>query len=869
MKRMNGIFNCLVITVLLVSFLFFQVIDSSSGSRYKIDTKITRADSIFIGGEVNDFFGYAVSCAGDVNGDGIDDILIGAYGNNTGGNDAGETYLFFGNRCEGLNNISLSEADASFIGESPGDWSGFSVSSGGDINGDGYDDILIGAQHNSEVGSETGQTYLIFGKEDGWELNMNLSHSDASFLGEFPEDRSGSSVSSAGDINRDGFNDILIGSPGNDQGGIMAGKTYLIFGKESGWSMDTYLDSADASFFGSRNYDSSGISISIEGDVNGDGYHDILIFGWGSGNGTTNLIFGRTSGLGKDFNLSSADASFVGETGLDRSGISISSGGDVNGDGFDDILIGSDLNSEGGTGAGQSYLIMGRDQGWSKGVSLSNSDASFIGESILDYSGSKVSIIGDVNGDGFDDILINSPNNGEGGTGAGQAYLIFGKRSGWSMDNLLSDADVSFQGENNYDHLSFSLCGSGDVNGDGFDDILIGASYGGPSHDKSGRAYLIHIKTRPSPPEKVWTELSENGSYLKISWNASFYIDNISGYRVYRSENGIDYPLIARTNSDTLYYIDKDVVIGRYYHYKVTAIGVPNMESFNSKGVSIMNDLDTDSDWIGNSVDDDDDNDGYPDVIDPFPLNPLEWLDTDNDGLGNQLDNDDDNDGLPDAIDPDPLSSIITMMKYMGAMNMTIEQINVEISQIRIELENFLNSVYGSLQTIRDNLDSYGVNISLDMDDLMLFVEEMEPGILENLSSKLNDLSVKVGENNTQIRNDLLDLKGSVDEFNEKMMNSISFLSAKVATSEDAETIKDNIDRVETELEKLDGLDEEISDLDRGQEDIEGRIAGLRIHIWILIIFLIILAVVIVGIVLKVEFMKQEDSWNIEDDDEW
>lgn len=866
MKQQTRILNSFLIAALLVSILIIQTIDTSSATRYKRDTDITLADTIFLGEGIFDYAGSAVSDAGDVNGDGIDDILIGAHGNDTFLDGAGKTYLVFGNSSGFHSQFSLSMADASFLGEVEGDWSGIAIAGGGDVNGDGFDDILIGARYNNQAGTASGKTYLIFGKNTGWFPNMNLVNSDASFLGEFPEDFSGSALSIAGDVDDDGFDDILIASPGNDQGGNMAGKCYLIYGKETGWGKDTDLGQSDATFYGKSNFDVSGSSVSITGDVNGDGFDDIII-GSGGGQGAY-IMFGSTSGLMMNTNLSNADASLVGEPDSGRAWRTISTGGDVNNDGFDDILIGADLNSEGAPGAGQSYLVLGRDQGWAKGISLSNSAASFIGEAQNDNSGGMLSIAGDVNGDGFDEILISAYNNDEGGAGSGKAYLFFGKRAGWEMDISLSDADISFIGEDIGDSVGISLSGTADVNNDGFDDVLIGANHAGPGGARTGCIYLAYIKSRPSPPGNVRVELSEDGSYLQLSWDPSSYIDNLTGYRVYRSENGLDHSLIARLDLDDLSYMDHDVFIGRFYHYKVTAIGVPNMESIDSVSVSRMNDMDTDGDYVGNSVDDDDDGDGYPDANDAFPLNIIEWLDYDGDGLGDQLDNDDDDDGLPDAIDPDPLSSIITVMKYLGAMNMTLEQINLEISRIRIELDNFLNSIYGSLQTIRDNLDNYGVNISLDMDDMMLLVEEMEVGILENLSSKLYNLSVKVGENNTQLRNDLLDLKSSVDEFDEKMMSSISFLSAKVATGEDVETIKDNIDGVGTELEKLDEMDEEISDLDRGQEDIEDRIAGLRIQIWLLIIFLIILAVVIVGIVLKVEFTKQEEPWDYEDDDE-
>src|SRR3989344_3173307 len=226
---------------------------------------------------------------------------------------------------------NLSNSNASFIGEA-GDSSGVSVSSVGDVNGDGYDDILIGAYLNDEGGDNAGQVYLIFGKSSGWSMDTNLSNANASFYGEKNNDNAGFSVSSAGDVNNDGYDDILIGADGNDQGGSGSGQSYIIFGKSSGWSMDV--------------------------------------------------------------NLSNADASFYGENGSDNAGFSVSSAGDVNGDAFDDILIGARGNDEGGTDVGHAYIIFGKSSGWNTTLNLSNANASFYGENGSDQAGESVSSAG-------------------------------------------------------------------------------------------------------------------------------------------------------------------------------------------------------------------------------------------------------------------------------------------------------------------------------------------------------------------------------------------------------------------------------------------------------------------------------------------
>jgi hypothetical protein len=194
-----------------------------------MDISLSDANASFIGESGQDYSGISVAGAGDVNNDGYDDILIGAYGNDDGGTNAGKTHLIFGNKTDQISmDISLSDADASFIGEASSDYSGRSVAGAGDVNGDGYEDILIGAYGNDDGGTTAGKTYLIFGNEiNQISMDISLSDTDASFIGEASSDYSGWSVAGAGDVNNDGHDDILIGAYNASS---EAGKTYLMFG---------------------------------------------------------------------------------------------------------------------------------------------------------------------------------------------------------------------------------------------------------------------------------------------------------------------------------------------------------------------------------------------------------------------------------------------------------------------------------------------------------------------------------------------------------------------------------------------------------------------------------------------------------------
>jgi hypothetical protein len=489
--------KCLIYTIVLVLVLTIFIPSTSVGLRYSMNTDVSNVDASFIGRASGDISAKSVAIIGDVNGDGYDDILIGAP--EAGYQNAGQVYLIFGKKAGWSKDTSLTECDVTFTGDSWNRYAGHSVAGAGDFNGDGYDDILVGVPRFGGA-SQYGEAFLILGKPSGWSDSSFTSASAIDFHGENSGDFAGSSVAGCGDVNGDGFDDILIGSPTNDDGGSDSGKAYLIFGNSSGWDFDFYLSNANASFYGENASDKSGHTMSAAGDVNGDGYDDILIGApnnddGGIDSGKTYLIFGNSSGWIQNFNLSLAEASFIGTGSGDNSGYSVSGAGDVNDDGFDDILIGAYKNDSQGSEAGVTYLIFGKPLGWAKNVSLSSADVSFTGEDSGDLAGYSVASAGDVNDDGFDDILIAAPEDEEKDTKAGQCYLILGKATGWPSQMSLSNSNASFIGEEKYDFLGQSMDGGGDVNGDGYDDILLGApDYDYVNEYPRGKTYLIFLE---------------------------------------------------------------------------------------------------------------------------------------------------------------------------------------------------------------------------------------------------------------------------------------------------------------------------------------------------------------------------------------
>ena len=472
---------------------------------------LSLADASFVGENAGDLSGISVASAGDVDGDGLGDLLIGAHGNDEGGIEAGKTYLIFGSTVAAGGSFDLSLADASFVGETAADYSGGSVASAGDVDGDGLDDLLIMAYGND---SNAGKSYLFFGSTVAAGGPFDLSLADASFLGETAYDYSGVSVASAGDVDGDGLDDLLIGANHNDDGGSNAGKSYLFFGSTVAAGGPFDLSLADASFLGETANDYSGGSVASAGDVDGDGLDDLLIGAYGndSNAGKSYLFFGSTVAAGGTFNLSTADGSFLGETANDYSGVSVASAGDVDGDGLDDLLIGASGNDDGGSNAGKSYLFFGSTVAAGGPFDLSLADASFLGETANDYSGGSVASAGDVDGDGLDDLLIGAHGNDDGGSNAGKSYLFFGSTvaAGGPVD--LSLADASFLGETANDYSGVSVASAGDVDGDGLDDLLIGANHNDEGGSDAGKTYLI-LSHLPTPDYAGLWSVSPSTSY--------------------------------------------------------------------------------------------------------------------------------------------------------------------------------------------------------------------------------------------------------------------------------------------------------------------------------------------------------------------
>lgn len=517
-----------------------------------------------------------VSGAGDVNGDGIDDLIIGAVGADPNGNDfAGESYIVFGRSTGFPVNFKLAELDGTngFVlnGIDANDYSGGSVSGAGDVNGDGIDDIIIGADGaDPGLNSRAGASYVVFGRETGFPASIVLSDLDGTngFVvnGIDESDLAGQSVSGAGDINGDGIDDLIIGagyaSPGGDS---YAGEAYVVFGRSIGFSASIELDNLDGLngfvLNGIDPFDLAGKSVSNAGDVDGDGISDLIVGAEGAYSGSdarvgeAYVVFGRDTGFSAGFDFESLDGTngfrMSGIDSFDGAGESVSGAGDINGDGINDLIIGAGGGDpDGDFNAGESYVVFGRDTAFPANISLSslNGTTGFVlnGADDSDRSARSVSGAGDVNGDGIDDLIVGAVfADPDGNSAAGESYVLFGSSTGFpaslDLDSLDGLNGFVLKGIDPLDGSGGVVSDAGDVNGDGIDDFIINASGASPGGNaNAGETYVVFGNAAPmavGDTSLLFDELEDNtsasGSRLDFSVAASYLdVDAFGGIAI-------------------------------------------------------------------------------------------------------------------------------------------------------------------------------------------------------------------------------------------------------------------------------------------------------------------------------------------------
>ncbi len=504
----GGIGNARTLNFFAVGFSKLALADLDGSNGFRLD------------GGAYEYAGTKVSSAGDVNGDGYDDVMIGASNGLRDSTGPATSYLVFGMAFGFAPNIDLSTLEGNdgfrMVDSVLVDPREVNASSAGDVNGDGFADMFISANGYDSRGIYSITRYVVFGKASDFSDKMSLSSLDGSngyHLNDVMREAAGFRGESAGDVNGDGFDDLIVGAHGASWQGYLSGSAYIVFGKGSGFEASVNLSSVDGSngfrLDGVTAGDQTGFAVSSAGDINGDGYDDLVIGAMDAdpngvySSGSTYVVFGKASGFSANMPLSSLSGSngfrLDGVALSEVSGWTVSSAGDVNGDGFKDLIVGAVGAKPHGTFSGSSYVVLGKADGFDATINLSTLDGGngfrLDGVAIADWSGLSVSAAGDINADGYDDVVIGASNADPNGSTSGSSYIVYGKASDFSATMELSSLDGSngfrVDGVAASDISGVSVSSAGDINGDGFDDLMIGAPRADSNGTDSGAGYVM------------------------------------------------------------------------------------------------------------------------------------------------------------------------------------------------------------------------------------------------------------------------------------------------------------------------------------------------------------------------------------------
>jgi hypothetical protein len=451
----------------------------------------TSSLAVFTGAAAGDEAGIAVAGGADMDGDGLDDLIIGARHESTAGSQAGAVYVVYGSDLlEG--DITLGDPSQMDIitGEFAGDKAGRIVSVG-EVSGDAYPDLLVAAPSADPSGDVSGAAYVVFGPVG----SGSLADADVKFTGRTGYNYAGVDIVS-GDLNGDDDDDLFIGAIGNDVGGANSGTVYIINGPIA---PGTIAAATVADYItGEDPNDEIGTPLRAL-DLDGDGVDELLLGvassdGGGANSGAVYVVQGPVSGA---LSLADADIKYVGESAGDKLGTSVSSVGDIDGDGTLDFVAGAVFDDAAGADCGAAYVVLG-DMASPGGDISELASLKIVGESSNDNFGANVDADGDIDGDGTNDFIIGAPTTDVVADSSGTVYIFYGNGAG-TVDPLASasinasEADARFEGDLLEDKLGASVGYVGDIDGLGERDaFVIGAAQDDGGGVDAGAVYLIH-----------------------------------------------------------------------------------------------------------------------------------------------------------------------------------------------------------------------------------------------------------------------------------------------------------------------------------------------------------------------------------------
>jgi hypothetical protein len=414
----------------------------------------------------------------DFNGDGYADVLVGAYQQDNGAENEGNAYVYYGS-TSGISD-SPSRTIDNPANQVNGHFGG-SIASAGDLNSDGYSDVIVGAYHQSNGAVGEGNAFVYYGSITGIpDTPSSTLDNPTNQGGQF-----GYSVSSAGDVNGDGYTDIIVGARTQENGAVSEGNAFVYHGSSMGVSptptvnLDNPANQVSGLF---------GSSVASAGDVNGDGFADIIVGALSQDNGAEDegnafVFYGSTTGV-PDRPSRTFDNPTNQRNG--EFGGSVASAGDTNGDGFSDIIVGAQSQDNGAVFEGNSFVYHGSLTGLpgSPTRTLENPDNQEGGK-----FGIAVMSAGDLNNDGFTDVVVGAHMQDDEAINEGKAFVYHGSTLGIpdtpsrTIENPAPQADG---------HFGYSVSSAGDIDGNGFAEVIIGARDQDNGSLNEGNAFIYN-----------------------------------------------------------------------------------------------------------------------------------------------------------------------------------------------------------------------------------------------------------------------------------------------------------------------------------------------------------------------------------------